>query len=205
MHARSQLHRLPLSCSQFNHAQCRPVDCRSSIQIRRQTCGLAANAEHHLSATSRIRYREHLPGSCHIQRGVTWLPENDGTRPTFTDQEALLYFHSRGRPRKLEVVATKPMTTHATCSLASPQEWRYRCSPLRKMRITHFDYTHQRQFRCRQSQMGPPSLALATAAPLAAKPVIKGKAVLFKRLADMEPRQGPRSSRRETPTRSSIA
>jgi malate dehydrogenase (oxaloacetate-decarboxylating)(NADP+) len=38
-------------------------------------------------------------------------------RPTFTDQEALL-FHSQGRPGKLEVVATKPMTTQRDLSLA---------------------------------------------------------------------------------------
>jgi len=39
------------------------------------------------------------------------------TRPTFTDQEAL-QFHSRGRPGKLEVVATKPMATQRDLSLA---------------------------------------------------------------------------------------
>ena len=40
-----------------------------------------------------------------------------GTRPTFTDQEAL-QFHSQGRPGKLEVVATKPMATQRDLSLA---------------------------------------------------------------------------------------
>src|SRR6266481_2303709 len=40
-----------------------------------------------------------------------------GARPTFTDQEALL-FHSQGRPGKLEVVATKPMATQRDLSLA---------------------------------------------------------------------------------------
>ncbi len=40
-----------------------------------------------------------------------------GIRPTFTDQEALL-FHSQGRPGKLEVVATKPMATQRDLSLA---------------------------------------------------------------------------------------
>jgi malate dehydrogenase (oxaloacetate-decarboxylating)(NADP+) len=39
------------------------------------------------------------------------------TRPTFTDQEALL-FHSQGRPGKLEVIATKPMATQRDLSLA---------------------------------------------------------------------------------------
>src|SRR5262249_22088713 len=40
-----------------------------------------------------------------------------GARPTFTDQDALL-FHSQGRPGKLEVVATKPMATQRDLSLA---------------------------------------------------------------------------------------
>ena len=39
------------------------------------------------------------------------------TRPTFTDQEALL-FHSEGRPGKLEIVATVPMATQRDLSLA---------------------------------------------------------------------------------------
>jgi malate dehydrogenase (oxaloacetate-decarboxylating)(NADP+) len=38
-------------------------------------------------------------------------------RPVFTDKEALLY-HSRGRPGKLAVVATKPMATQRDLSLA---------------------------------------------------------------------------------------
>ena len=48
------------------------------------------------------------------------MASNNGgnsTRPTFTDQEALL-FHSQGRPGKLEVVATKPMATQRDLSLA---------------------------------------------------------------------------------------
>src|SRR5437660_12230769 len=40
-----------------------------------------------------------------------------GIRPTFTDQEALL-FHSQSRPGKLEVVATKPMASQRDLSLA---------------------------------------------------------------------------------------
>ena len=38
-------------------------------------------------------------------------------RPLISDREALL-FHSRGRPGKLEVVATKPMATQRDLSLA---------------------------------------------------------------------------------------
>src|SRR5918995_426219 len=43
--------------------------------------------------------------------------KSSGNRPTFTDQEALL-FHSQGRPGKLEVIATKPMATQRDLSLA---------------------------------------------------------------------------------------
>ena len=38
-------------------------------------------------------------------------------RPTITDQEAL-QFHAKGRPGKLEVMATKPMATQRDLSLA---------------------------------------------------------------------------------------
>ena len=43
--------------------------------------------------------------------------KSNSNRPTFTDQEALL-FHSQGRPGKLEVIATKPMATQRDLSLA---------------------------------------------------------------------------------------
>ena len=43
--------------------------------------------------------------------------DGPGKRPSITDQEAL-QFHSRGRPGKLEIVATKPMATQRDLSLA---------------------------------------------------------------------------------------
>ena len=46
-------------------------------------------------------------------------PPNKNHRPTFTDQEALL-FHSHPRPGKLEVVATKPMATQRPLNPARP-------------------------------------------------------------------------------------
>ena len=44
-------------------------------------------------------------------------PDGPPHRNSITDQEALL-FHSRGRPGKLEIVATKPMATQRDLSLA---------------------------------------------------------------------------------------
>src|SRR5579862_5649828 len=61
--------------------------------------------------------------SRHYRQGIEMAIKNadknnsHSSRPTFTDQEALL-FHSQGRPGKLEVVATKPMATQRDLSLA---------------------------------------------------------------------------------------
>src|SRR5947209_5923113 len=59
------------------------------------------------------------PAALRLHQGIEMAPKTgDRTqRPTFTDQEALL-FHSQGRPGKLEVVATKPMATQRDLSLA---------------------------------------------------------------------------------------
>src|SRR5580692_12745691 len=60
---------------------------------------------------ARLLWARNLPAG-RQQYGVEMASKNGGggsaNRPTFTDQEALL-FHSQGRPGKLEVVATKPM------------------------------------------------------------------------------------------------
>src|SRR6185295_13393510 len=64
-----------------------------------------------------------LTGHCDVAsgwgQGVEMSNKTGGRspRPVFTDQEAL-DFHSRGRPGKLEVVATKPMATQRDLSLA---------------------------------------------------------------------------------------
>src|SRR5271155_2315337 len=72
-----------------------------------------------------VSLRFHCPGSIvpASPAGTEMASKNGGKkggqsqRPTFTDQEALL-FHSQGRPGKLEVVATKPMATQRDLSLA---------------------------------------------------------------------------------------
>src|SRR5262245_7321004 len=68
------------------------------------------------------RSLEPVPGppltSFHPTRSGVEMSNTPGRqRPTFTDQEALL-FHSNGRPGKLEVIATKPMATQRDLSLA---------------------------------------------------------------------------------------
>ena len=105
-------------------------------------------------------------------------------RPSITDQEAL-QFHSRGRPGKLEIVPTKPMATQRDLSLAySPGV----AAPVRAIASDPrkaYDYTSRGNLVAVISN-GTAILGLGNLGALAAKPVMEGKAVLFKRFADVD-------------------
>src|SRR6201990_3399244 len=107
-----------------------------------------------------------------------------GTRPTFTDQEALL-FHSQGRPGKLEVVATKPMATQRDLSLAYSPGVAVPVLAIAENEDLAFDYTTKGNFVAVITN-GTAILGLGNRGALAAKPVMEGKAVLFKRFADID-------------------
>src|ERR1700757_2457452 len=112
--------------------------------------------------------------------------KNDGrgARPTFTDQEALL-FHSQGRPGKLEVVATKPMATQRDLSLAYSPGVAVPVLAIAADESKAFDYTTKGNFVAVITN-GTAILGLGNRGALAAKPVMEGKAVLFKRFADID-------------------
>src|SRR5829696_906213 len=105
-------------------------------------------------------------------------------RPTFSDQEALL-FHSQGRPGKLEVVATKPMATQRDLSLAYSPGVAVPVLAISKDENTAYDYTTKGNFVAVITN-GTAILGLGNLGALAAKPVMEGKAVLFKRFADID-------------------
>ena len=105
-------------------------------------------------------------------------------RPTFTDQEALL-FHSQGRPGKLEVVATKPMATQRDLSLAYSPGVAVPVLAIAEDEDRAFDYTTKGNFVAVITN-GTAILGLGNRGALAAKPVMEGKAVLFKRFADID-------------------
>jgi malate dehydrogenase (oxaloacetate-decarboxylating)(NADP+) len=107
-----------------------------------------------------------------------------GVRPTFTDQEALL-FHSQGRPGKLEVVATKPMATQRDLSLAYSPGVAVPVLAIAENEDRAFDYTTKGNFVAVITN-GTAILGLGNRGALAAKPVMEGKAVLFKRFADID-------------------
>ena len=110
--------------------------------------------------------------------------KNGHNRPTFTDQEALL-FHSQGRPGKLEVVATKPMATQRDLSLAYSPGVAVPVLAIADDESRAFDYTTKGNFIAVITN-GTAILGLGNLGALAAKPVMEGKAVLFKRFADID-------------------
>ena len=105
-------------------------------------------------------------------------------RPTFTDQEAL-QFHSLGRPGKLEVIATKPMATQRDLSLAYSPGVAVPVLAIAEDESRAYDYTTKGNFVAVITN-GTAILGLGNRGALAAKPVMEGKAVLFKRFADID-------------------
>ena len=105
-------------------------------------------------------------------------------RPTFTDQEAL-QFHQQGRPGKIEVVATKPMATQRDLSLAYSPGVAAPVKAIAENPDRAYDYTAKGNFVAVITN-GTAILGLGNLGALAAKPVMEGKAVLFKRFADVD-------------------
>ena len=105
-------------------------------------------------------------------------------RPTFTDQEAL-NFHSTGRPGKLEVIATKPMATQRDLSLAYSPGVAVPVLAIADDPAKAYELTTKGNFVAVITN-GTAILGLGNRGALAAKPVMEGKAVLFKRFADID-------------------
>src|SRR4051794_28818547 len=112
------------------------------------------------------------------------MAKESSNRPTFTDQEAL-DFHSRGRPGKLEVIATKPMATQRDLSLAYSPGVAVPVLAIAEDESKAYDYTVKGNFVAVITN-GTAILGLGNRGALAAKPVMEGKAVLFKRFADID-------------------
>jgi malate dehydrogenase (oxaloacetate-decarboxylating)(NADP+) len=109
---------------------------------------------------------------------------SEGSNVKFSEAEAL-EFHSSGRPGKIEIVASKPMATQRDLSLAySPGV----AVPVRRIAADPacaYDFTAKGNLVAVISN-GTAILGLGNLGALAAKPVMEGKAVLFKRFADVD-------------------
>src|SRR5579871_4047740 len=110
--------------------------------------------------------------------------DGPGKRPSITDQEAL-QFHSRGRPGKLEIVPTKPMATQRDLSLAYSPGVAVPVKAIAADPATAYDYTSRGNMVAVISN-GTAVLGLGNMGALASKPVMEGKAVLFKRFAGID-------------------
>ncbi len=101
-----------------------------------------------------------------------------------TDAEAL-EFHASGRPGKLEIKATKPLTTQRDLSLAYSPGVAVPCLEIAKDPAAAYDYTAKGNLVAVISN-GTAVLGLGNLGALGSKPVMEGKAVLFKRFADVD-------------------
>ena len=104
-------------------------------------------------------------------------------RPAFTDEEALA-FHAGSKPGKLEITPTKPMATQRDLSLAYSPGVAVPVRAIADNPDLAYDYTTRGNLVAVISN-GTAILGLGDLGALASKPVMEGKAVLFKRFADV--------------------
>src|SRR6185295_11544154 len=105
-------------------------------------------------------------------------------RPSFTDEEALA-FHKGHKPGKLEIRATKPMATQRDLSLAYSPGVAVPVRAIAENPDAAYDYTAKGNLVAVISN-GTAILGMGNLGALASKPVMEGKAVLFKRFADVD-------------------
>ncbi|WP_208433746.1 NADP-dependent malic enzyme [Bartonella taylorii] len=101
-----------------------------------------------------------------------------------SEREAL-DFHSRGRPGKLEIIATKSMATQHDLALAYSPGVAVPVKAIAQNPALAYDYTAKGNLVAVISN-GTAILGLGNLGALASKPVMEGKAVLFKRFADID-------------------
>src|SRR5512143_1815159 len=104
---------------------------------------------------------------------------SDAEKRTFTDEEAL-NFHWYPTPGKIAIAATKPMATQRDLSLAYSPGVAVPVLAIAADEDRAFDYTTKGNFVAVITN-GTAILGLGNRGALAAKPVMEGKAVLFKR------------------------
>ena len=96
-----------------------------------------------------------------------------------------LEMHASGKPGKIEINATKPLTTQRDLALAYSPGVSAPCLEIAKDPATAYDYTAKGNLVAVISN-GTAVLGLGNLGAVASKPVMEGKAVLFKRFADID-------------------
>jgi len=96
-----------------------------------------------------------------------------------------LEYHSKGRPGKIEVIASKPCRTQRDLSLAYTPGVAEPCQEIYKNPLDVYKYTSKGNLVAVISN-GTAVLGLGNLGAAAAKPVMEGKGILFKRFADID-------------------
>ena len=102
----------------------------------------------------------------------------------FTEREALFY-HKTIRPGKIEIIASKPMATQRDLSLAYSPGVAVPVQAIADNPADAYEYTAKGNLVAVISN-GTAILGMGNLGALASKPVMEGKAVLFKRFADVD-------------------
>jgi len=109
----------------------------------------------------------------------------DDSSPSSNLQREALLMHASGRPGKIEITPTKPLTTQRDLSLAYSPGVAAPCLEIERDPVTAYDYTARGNLVAVISN-GTAVLGLGDLGALASKPVMEGKAVLFKKFADVD-------------------
>jgi malate dehydrogenase (oxaloacetate-decarboxylating)(NADP+) len=118
-----------------------------------------------------------------VPRGRRSGLSQDKATMAISDREVLDY-HDGGRPGKLEVIASKPCITQRDLSLAYTPGVAVPCLRIQEDPLQAFSYTGRGNLVAVITN-GTAVLGLGNIGALAGKPVMEGKAVLFKRFADV--------------------
>jgi len=102
----------------------------------------------------------------------------------YTDKEAL-EFHNSNKAGKIEIISSKPMTTKRDLALAYSPGVAAPVREIAKNPESAYDYTTKGNLVAVISN-GSAILGMGNLGALASKPVMEGKAVLFKRFADID-------------------
>jgi malate dehydrogenase (oxaloacetate-decarboxylating)(NADP+) len=126
-----------------------------------------------------------VKGSCGNIEGVEDVAARSGQATAAAVYTEALGYHAGGRPGKLEIRVTKPCATQHDLSLA------YSPGVAAPVRAIAADEGAAGRYTARSNLVavvtnGTAVLGLGNVGPLAAKPVMEGKAILFKRFADID-------------------
>lgn len=108
-----------------------------------------------------------------------------GDKQDLSQYDEALRYHAQGKPGKMEIVATKSVATQQDLSLAYSPGVAGPCLAIAQDPDTVYDFTTKGN-RVAVISNGTAVLGLGNLGALASKPVMEGKAVLFKRFADID-------------------